>query len=307
MRFLPLLSLLLMPVAQAQEFASIRPFATVEEPMVRLSDLFDGAGPRGAAVLGPAPAPGQRMVIEAAQLLAIARQQGIAWRPIAGAERVVLERPGRPVAREDVMALLRATLRSQGLDENAELELTAFASPLVPLAAFVQMAVEQASLDSAAGRFAATLAIAAEGMPTARMRISGRIVATQPMLIAVRRMQAGEVLGAGDVRVIRVPPSRLRPGVADRPDQVVGQALRRPAAADQPLLIADIQQPIAVERGATVTMLFDMPGLTLTAQGRAMESGARGGVVAVMNTSSRVVVEAQVIGPGRVRVGGAPR
>jgi flagella basal body P-ring formation protein FlgA len=299
--------LLLASPAVAQDLAAIRPFVTVEEPMVRLSDLFEGAGPRASTVLGPAPAPGQRMVIEAPQLAAIARQQGIAWRPVAGAERVVLERPGRPIAREEVMAALRTALRQQGMEADAELELTSFAPPLVPLAALVQVAIEQASLEPQAGRFAATLAIAAEGMPTARMRVAGRVVATLPMLVAARRMQVGEVVREGDVRVIRVPAARLRPGVADRPEQVVGQALRRPAAAEQPLLVADIQQPVVVDRGGTVTMLYDMPGLTLTAQGRAMESGARGAVVPVMNTASRVVVEAQVIGPGRVRVTAVPR
>lgn len=306
MRWLLPLLLLVTP-AWAQDLATIRPFETVDEPMVRLSDLFEGAGPRGVTVLGPAPAPGQRMVIEAAQLAAIARQQGIAWRPVAGAERVVVERPGRPVAREEVMAQLRAALHQQGLDAESTLELTAFSPPLVPMAALVQIAIEQASLEPQAQRFAATIAIVVEGMPTARMRVAGRVVAMMPMLVAGRRMQAGDVVQEADVRVIRVPASRLRPGSAERADQVVGQALRRPAAAEQPLLMVDIQQPVVVDRGGIVTMLYDMPGLTLTAQGRAMDSGARGAVVSVMNTASRVVVEAQIIGPGRVRVTAAPR
>jgi flagella basal body P-ring formation protein FlgA len=38
-----------------------------------------------------------------------------------------------------------------------------------------------------------------------------------------------------------------------------------------------------------------------------MDAAARGATVAVMNLSSRTVVEAQVIAPGRVRVGGALR
>jgi flagella basal body P-ring formation protein FlgA len=37
-----------------------------------------------------------------------------------------------------------------------------------------------------------------------------------------------------------------------------------------------------------------------------MEAAPRGGVVPVMNLSSRQVVQAEAIGPGRVRVG-APR
>ena len=76
MRRLILLAALATMPAQADQLATIRPIAVVEDAVVRLSDLFENAGPRGAAVLGPAPAPGARLVVEAPQLFAIAR----AWR-----------------------------------------------------------------------------------------------------------------------------------------------------------------------------------------------------------------------------------
>ncbi|WP_237216747.1 flagellar basal body P-ring formation chaperone FlgA, partial [Falsiroseomonas oryziterrae] len=120
-----------------------------------------------------------------------------------------------------------------------------------------------------------------------------------------RRMAAGEVVRAADVRLVRVPASRLRAGAAQEAGQVVGQALRRPAAADQPLLLADLAAATAVERGQTVVMLYETPGLALTAQGRALEAAPRGGSVPVMNLASRTVVEAVVVAPGRVRVGAA--
>jgi flagella basal body P-ring formation protein FlgA len=165
------------------------------------------------------------------------------------------------------MLALRAALRGQGLEEEAELDLQGFSAPLVPERAFVQLAVEGATLDAVGNRFAATLAIAAEGMPTQRLRLAGRVVATVPVLVAARRMAAGEVVRANDVRVLRMPAGRMRPGAAQEAAQVVGQALRRPAAADQPLLVADLAQPLAVERGATVTMVYETPGMTLTRPG----------------------------------------
>jgi flagella basal body P-ring formation protein FlgA len=305
MRSLVVLALLAATPLRAE--TAVRPFVVVDDAVVRLADLFDNPGTRGATVLGPAPAPGGRLVVEAAQLAAIARANGIAWRPVAGTERAVLERPGRALGREEMLLALRAALRAQGLDEEADLDPQPFAAPMVPERAFVQLAVEGAVLDTAGGRFTATLAIMAEGTQTQRLRIAGRVVPTVPMLVASRRLAPGEVVRAQDVRLIRVPASRLRPGAAQAPEGVVGQALRRPAAADQPLLLADLAAPAAVERGQTVTMVFEVPGLVLTAQGRAMDAAARGATVAVMNLSSRTVVEAQVIAPGRVRVGGALR
>jgi len=51
-----------------------------------------------------------------------------------------------------------------------------------------------------------------------------------------------------------------------------------------------------------VLMVLDGPGISMTAQGRAMQDAARGERVPVMNLLSRSVVEAEAIGPGRVRV-----
>ncbi len=301
-----LLPLLLAARPVLADLASIRPFAVVEDSVIRLSDLFENAGPRAEVVLGPAPAPGARLIVETRQLFAIARANGVAWRPATGTDRVVLERPGRAIAREDVLLALRTALRAQGLEEDAELELQAFTPPMVPEQAFVQMVAEGAVLDLPGGRFAATLAVAADGMPTQRLRLGGRVVATAPMLVATRRLTVGEILRPTDVRVLRVPAHRLRAGAAQDPAQVLGQAMRRPASPDQPVLVTDVVAPTTVERGQTVTMLYEIPGLALTAQGRAMESAPRGATLPVMNLTSRQVVEAQVIGPGRVRVR-APR
>ncbi len=49
-------------------------------------------------------------------------------------------------------------------------------------------------------------------------------------------------------------------------------------------------------------MLLDSPGIALTAQGQALEAGAIGERIRVLNPVSHAVVEAEVIGPDRVRV-----
>jgi len=108
--------------------------------------------------------------------------------------------------------------------------------------------------------------------------------------------------------VVRWRAERVRPGAASEAAQVEGQQLRRAIGPDLPFAVADLAPPTLVNRNQAVTILVEAPGLLMTAQGRALESAARGGVVPVMNLASRAVVEAVVIGPGRVRVamGAAP-
>jgi hypothetical protein len=57
-----ILAVLLLAALPAQaEMVAVRPFVTVDDAVVRLGDLFDNPGARGATVLGPAPAPGGRL------------------------------------------------------------------------------------------------------------------------------------------------------------------------------------------------------------------------------------------------------
>lgn len=309
MRALLLLAALLAPgAAAAQDLVTLRPVVVAEDPVLRLGDLFDGAGARAAQPLGAAPAPGRRLVLEMPQLAALARAHGLAWRPLSPHERAVVERPGRAVAREEIEAALRADLLRLGMDPEAELDLGVLLPPMVPPAAMVQLATESQSFDPVTGRFAATLVVMAEGMPTGRLRLAGRAMATQPVVVATRRLALGEVVGPRDARLVRLRAERVRPGMAQSLDQVVGQQLRRPMGGDLPFVAADLGAPALVEKNALVTLVLEAPGLSLTAQGRALEAAPRGGVVPVMNMTSRSIVEGQVVAPGRVRVamGAAP-
>ncbi len=290
------------PWGAAAEVASLRPLVVVEDTVVRLGDLFENAGARAGVSIGAAPAPGRRFVVEAAQLYAIARQNGVAWRPMTANERAVVERPGKPVPREDIDAALRQELMRLGLDEHAELELGAFQAPMVPASALVQVTTESVSYDPVTHRFGATLVMMADGMPTQRQRLAGRAVETVPVVLATRRLGLGERVGPGDVRLARLRVERVRPGAMQRVDQVIGQQLRRPVANDMPFNPNDVGPPPVVEKNTLVTLLVESAGLSLTAQGRALENAPAGGAVPVMNLVSRTVVEGVAIGPGRVRV-----
>ena len=80
---------------------------TLHGPTVYLRDLFDDAGVGADRVLGPGPEPGGRIVVEAAQLNAIARQFDVEWRSVSRADRAVLEWPGRPMRQEEAVEAVR--------------------------------------------------------------------------------------------------------------------------------------------------------------------------------------------------------
>lgn len=279
--------------------ATLRPFTTLAGPVVTLADLWDGAGARA---LGPAPAPGARITVESRQLDAIARQFGVDWRAAGSGDRVVLERPGRALVQDDVIAPLRAALAAAGAPQGGELELPGFTAPMVGLAAATRAEVAQLEYDGGTGRFTALVAVTADGMPAAQLRLSGRMLEMVDLPVPRRRMVPGDVVAAGDLQWVRLRAAQAKGDVVRAMRDAVGQALRHAVQPGQPIMLADLGRPMVVQKGMPMTLALDSPGIQLTAQGVAMEPAGVGEMVHVLNPLSRVVLEAEVTGPGRARV-----
>jgi flagella basal body P-ring formation protein FlgA len=282
--------------------ASLRTVTTLHGPHVYLRDLFDEAGVNADRVLGPGPEPGGRIVVEAAQLSAIARQYDVGWRSVSRADRAVLEWPGRPMRREDAIEAVRRAVTAGGAPDDVEIELPGFTPPIVPADAATTATVSQLDYDSNTGRFTAALTITAEGMNPIDTRVGGRVEQVVLAPLTLTRLAADTVLRAEDVRVSRVRAAQLQNEVARSLDQVVGMQLRHPVAAGQPLRLAELMRPPLVQRGTTVRIELSVPGLAVSGQAVALDDGAEGEKVRVQNPTSRALLFAEVIGPGQVRI-----
>jgi flagella basal body P-ring formation protein FlgA len=212
------------------------------------------------------------------------------------------------LARDEVIAVLREALAGAGAPATGDIELPGFASPLVPLEGQVRTSIEQLDYEGASGRFTAMMAVVGANMPILRQRLSGRLQEMVNLPVAARRLTAGSIVQAGDLQFARIQVAAVRGEVARQPSDAVGLALKHGAAQGQPLNLADLGQPIVVRKGARVAMELSAPGLTLSGQGLALDSGGAGDRIQVLNPGSRAVMDAEVIGPDRVRIapGSAP-
>ncbi|MGC2776512.1 MAG: flagellar basal body P-ring formation chaperone FlgA, partial [Bradyrhizobium sp.] len=66
--------------------------------------------------------------------------------------------------------------------------------------------------------------------------------------------------------------------------------------------------PEMVKRDDSVTLIYEAPGILLTTRAKALESGAEGDVVSVVNMQTKRTMQGMVTAPGRVTmVSAAPR
>jgi flagella basal body P-ring formation protein FlgA len=128
-------------------------------------------------------------------------------------------------------------------------------------------------------------------------------VATIDVAVPAHDIARGSVIGAGDIVYKTISAAGISQSVVRSIADLAGQEARRSLRAGELVRLADVKHPTLVAKGATVTMVFDAPGISLSATGRALAEGGEGDSITVLNTVSYRQVQATVIAPGTVRVG----
>jgi flagella basal body P-ring formation protein FlgA len=123
------------------------------------------------------------------------------------------------------------------------------------------------------------------------------------VVVPVHDIARGEVIGNADLVFGALPATTSVNGVVTSFSDLEGREARRLLRAGEAVRTSDVRRPTLVTKGSTVTMTFDLPGVSLTAVGRAVSAGGLGESVTVLNPVSYRQITATVTGPGQVRAG----
>ncbi len=114
----------------------------------------------------------------------------------------------------------------------------------------------------------------------------------KPVIVkAAQNLRAGTVLSAADLITDSDNPAAL--------SMFIGMEVKRSIYTGKPLSLNDVGAPTAVERNAIVMLEFVRGPLVITTEGRALDSGALGERVRIMNLTSKVILSAVITGPNK--------
>jgi flagella basal body P-ring formation protein FlgA len=113
----------------------------------------------------------------------------------------------------------------------------------------------------------------------------------------------GTTISDSDLAYQTVDPSSVQAGIVTSMNDLDGMEARRVLRTGEPIRPDDVRKPILVTKGSTVTMTFAVPGITLTAVGKAMSEGGMGETVTVLNPISYRQISCTVTGAGTVAAG----
>ncbi len=288
--------------------AILRPAATVSDDTIRLGDLFDGIGDKAGIAVARSPAPGRKAVVDADWLHRVATLNGVDWHSDDPFLQLVIDRPGIVIGRDRIEQEVDAALVAKGLAPDAQVEFSNHDLQLVIAANLSPtVAVSDLVFDPTNQRFTAIVEAPAGAANPARLSVAGRIRDVQEVPVLAHPMARGDVIATRDLTFARVRKDQVRRDALLDVDQIIGLTPKGTLRTGQVVTLADLQRPVAIQRGALVTIVLHQGAMTLTVQGRANEPGSVGDVIRVTNTNSNLVIPGRVDGPNEVSVGiGAP-
>ncbi|GJD50381.1 hypothetical protein OPKNFCMD_3120 [Methylobacterium crusticola] len=299
------LGLLTLPVlAEESGRLTLRGDITARRDVITLGDLVEGApAALSARPLFRAPPLGTGGTIQVRRIVEAAVGLGLEPPESGGRLQVSVQRAARRIAGAEIEAALRAELaRTRGLDAGALTIAFEGEAPAISVPPELDGTVSAQELvyDPRTRRVSALVTV---GARQASLRVAGQVIETTEVAVLTRALARGEALGPADVAVERRPREGVPADASGDPSGLVGQVAQRALPAGQPLRGGDLVRPDLVARGETVTIVYETPGIALSLRGQAKEGGPLGAVVAVVNPTSKKVIQATVIGPGRVTVG----
>lgn len=298
-------SLVIIAGTQSALAATLKTQSTINADVLTLGDIFDGLGKDKATyVLGPAPKPGKDMTLNARTLMRVAVALDLQWRPSSITDQVTIRRDAT-VLKGDALN----TIISQALKEHADLDgdydiSYSGADPVMILPSDQSPDAEVVSLDydRTSGRFEARLVAPSKDNPMTHLSVYGRFDEIVSIPVLNKTMKNGDIVTARDIEWADRKKRNIQHSMVLSAEELLGKTPRRIAMHGEPLQEKDLEMPRIVERGESVTIIYADGPILLTAKGRALQDGAKGEAVRVVNTTSSRPIEGLVSDIGTVTV-----
>jgi flagellar basal body P-ring formation protein FlgA len=290
----------------SSEHPALKSEAIVKGDIVRIGDLIENAGIVSSVPIFRAPDLGYTGTISADAVLEAVRAHALVGVATGGVRDIVVTRASRTVPAKDVEdAIARALSARFELGPTRDIVVT-FAREMRAL--YVEpssqgtLRVTQLEFDTRSGRFEATLEIPAGTGKRSVMHLTGRAVVTLEVATVTRTVERGSTLREADVEMERRPRAEVGRDVVTGRQQAVGLAARGTLQPGRPIRVVELMKPDLIQRNDAVTLVYEVPGIMLTIRGKAIESGAEGDVISVLNEQSKRTVQGTIVAPGRVLV-----
>ena len=293
-------SLFIINSAQA---ASLKSVSVINNDVLTLGDIFDNVERNADYVIGPAPLPGKDMTLNARTLYRIATALDLSWRPASTGDHITIRREATVISYDAIETTLRNELKNNNVSGHFGIKLNnGEPSIVLPTNMAENVEISKFKYDRNRDFFQATLVAPSKDNPLKEIRVSGQVNRLTTIPVLTTTLQHGDIISEYDIEMVEISQNEIQHNMITNKKAIIGMTPRRVAYAGKFLQTGTIIKRQLVKRGNSVGITFQEGPLTLSAKGKALQSGAIGDTVRVTNSNSSRTVDAIVSGENQVVV-----
>ncbi|SMC19377.1 flagella basal body P-ring formation protein FlgA [Desulfacinum hydrothermale DSM 13146] len=260
--------------------------------------------------LGPTPPLGTQRFIRAENLRAymvkFLRSRGVDPEStlLVLPDRLTIQRAAIYVEDRQIQQMVTAFIRTHAPWDPSEMEIrdiTFSGLPMLPAGSLTHQ-IEARSGETFLGHVNLSIHFFLDGKKVRTLKAAAEVVLKKRVLHAARPLKRGEIISPDDVEMREIEISDPSRSYVFQVSQAVGKRLVHAVSMGEPLELTSLDKPLLVRRGKTVTIVYQTPGIMLTARGKAKEAGGHGDWIRIVNLDSDKVLKGQVLDENTVRV-----
>ncbi len=289
------------PLAQRSTAPTLKSAITVTGDVVRIGDLVENAGDVANIAIFRAPNLGETGRVSVGRIIDALLPHELFKLDTRGLTDVAVTRASTIISPKDIEARIAQSLagRQRSADpSNLTLTFDTDARP-IHVEPGTDLRLLRMAYDPRNGRFEVLFERTDTRTP---LRITGTYAETFVAAVLARPLAAGEIVRATDITIVRRPKSEFIANIINSADQAIGLAARRAMRPGDLLRQTDLSKPETIARNDNVSITYQVPGITLTLRGKALEGGSIGDSINVLNVLSKRTVQGTIAGPGHVVV-----
>lgn len=204
---------------------------------------------------------------------------------------------------DDVSAAVSKEFVEQGRGSDIELEFFGGQTGFVfENADEAKILVSDLNVNEEQNKFTATAEIFADGKLSAETKLFGRYFDMTEVWLPVKNIEKDAIITQDDLVKAKIRSNRLRDDNVVDIDELVGKQAVRQIKADRPIMAKDIQDEVLITKGQLVTAVYSYKGLQITSRMEALEDGAKGQEIKLLNTKSKKEIVGKVLDDKTVEI-----
>ncbi|MEQ1789678.1 MAG: flagellar basal body P-ring formation chaperone FlgA, partial [Rickettsiales bacterium] len=126
------------------------------------------------------------------------------------------------------------------------------------------------------------------------MPIAGRFMMMSEVPVLKHPFRNGEIIRESDIEIKSFPQKRIHNDTVANIEDLVGKTPIRTISYNRPIRSTEISTPAIIEKNALIQIRYKTANMEITTTGKALEDGAKGDVIEVLNTTSKKTTRAMV-------------